>query len=502
MSCLEVSYSNYAPSSDYTQHRTEPRTKISIFSLLNPTPVHAFDRNSDISSVVSPIPRPSASSRRDCSLLEVSGYEPQGCTRRITKSYRKSPYPAQHERARQNRRASARLTESDNAMSNKRKRKPSKGIRISLDGHLDNADLEKEARRCRVEWLQDQANRVEAPRPVQHSQSEIKVLALWLADVLSDTFLDEQIGSGRMLVLQELRTELKALLSSCINPPTSILFLALFYMRKLFLDRFIRGHSDLHRVRVVFRGFCLALMFAFKWLDDYTHSVGSNVSKTNVEFWRRKRANPKKYRTCWADFMTMSVGEVKNAELFALKVLDWNISVSTSDWFFWLEDLRTHTIAHSAKSGYTIIAGLISAAQLELRRKSPDAPFISPARQNASTSSLESLRRLESALLVGVPVISYMEETPVMNTRSAELHSFEDEVVQRTMNIAGCTSLQSYPWTTSQFANLEGCSPLSQSSDCRTTDYNSYMENDSSLNLTPIFLDPWRVYDFKSAIYL
>ncbi|KAJ3788833.1 hypothetical protein GGU10DRAFT_345123 [Lentinula aff. detonsa] len=300
-------------------------------------------------------------------------------------------------------------------------------------------------------------------------------------------------------------------MNSCINPPNSMLFLALFYMRKLFSNRLnVRAFSDLHRAQVVFRAFCLSLMFAFKWLDDYTHSVGSSIPDANEEFWRVKRADPKKYRTCWADFMAMSVTEIQTAELCALKMLDWNISVSAPDWYFWLEDLRLHTHAQSTKSGYTTVAMLISAAQLELRRNSPDAPFMS-LRQQAFTSSPENLRRLERALLVGISVVpctilprNPLEECSIIHT--AELRPFEDEIVHRppptkSVGYAPGYHLATYQW------NLEGCSPRSQNTDFRAKDDNPFAvitQNPlpSHSTLTPIFLNPWHVYDFKSSVYL
>ncbi|KAJ3990278.1 hypothetical protein F5890DRAFT_450914 [Lentinula detonsa] len=517
MSCLELSYPTCIPLSDYPQPQTESRTKISIISLLNPEPVHPLSTGVDIPSVTSHIPGASVHACRDCSILELSGYERnghKGHSRRVSKSYRKSksPYPVQHERARQSRRTSVRFAGNIDNIADKPKRKSSKGVRISLDAHLDNADLEENARRCRAEWLKNQPKRVEVPRPVHHTQPEIKVLALWLADVLCDTFLDEQAGSsGKQLVLQEIAAELRSLMNSCINPPNSMLFLALFYMRKLFSNRLnLRAFSDLHRAQVVFRAFCLSLMFAFKWLDDYTHSVGSCIPDANEEFWRVKRADPKKYRTCWADFMAMSVTEIQTAELCALKMLDWNISVSAPDWYFWLEDLRLHTHAQSTKSGYTTVAMLISAAQLELRRNSPDAPFMS-LRQHAFTSSPENLRRLERALLVGISVVpctilprNPLEECSIIHT--AELRPFEDEIVHRppptkSVGYAPGNHLATYQW------NLEGCSPRSQNTDFRAKDDNPFAvitQNPlpSHSTLTPIFLNPWHVYDFKSSVYL
>ncbi|KAJ3916468.1 hypothetical protein F5877DRAFT_80869 [Lentinula edodes] len=508
MSCLEISYSSIPLSGYHSQHHIEPRTKISIFSLLNPEPIQTFPEV-DTPSAVSQTPPSPVTSYRDCRVLDLSGYERKDHTRRISKSYRKSPYPTQHERARQSRRTSARLAGTTTIIAGKRLGESSKGVWISLDTHLNNAELEREARRCRAEWRKDQAKRVEAPRPAHHSQPEIKALALWLADVLCDTFLDEQTESGTC-VLKELGAEIKSLLSSCINPSTSTLFLALFYMRKLFSDHLhLRGYSALHRAQVLFRAFCLALMLAFKWLDDYTHCVRTNVAETDEEFWRQKRANPKKYRTCWADFMSMSVSEVKSTELCALTLLDWNISVSTSDWFFWLEDLRIHTIAPSGRSICTIVAALIYTAQLELQRKSPEAPFLNPSRQSSPTRSLEPLRRLESALLVGISTVSWtvppdvaLEESPVGIT---------DSELCPTVVVTSAP-VQLNPWQTYQLSALEDClppSPLSQNPYYCPADFNSILPSAQNSMLpshnstsTPIFLDPWRVYDFKSSVYL
>ncbi|KAJ3934238.1 MAG: hypothetical protein NXY57DRAFT_710851 [Lentinula lateritia] len=507
MSCLEIAYSSISLSGYHSQHHIEPRTKISIFSLLNPEPIQIFPEV-DIPSTVSQTPSP-VPSYRDCRVLDLSGYERKDHARRISKSYRKSPYPTQHQRARRSRRTSACLDRGTNIIAGKRLGESSKGVWITLDTHLSNPDLEREARQCRAEWRKDQANRVEAPRPAHHSQPEIKALALWLADVLCDTFLDEQTESGTRL-LKELGAEIKSLLSSCINPSTSTLFLALFYMRKLFSDHLhLRGYSALHCAQVLFRAFCLALMLAFKWLDDYTHSVRSNVAETDEEFWKQKRANPKKYRTCWADFMSMSVSEVKSTEVCALTLLDWNISVSTSDWFFWLEDLRIHTIAPSGRSICPIVAALIYTAQLEVQSKSPDAPFLNPSPQISPTRSLEPLRRLESALLVGISTGSWtvppdvaLEESPVGITHS-----------ETCPTVAVNSALvQIYPWQTYHSSALENCFPpsqLSQNPYCCPTDLNYILPSAQNSMLpsynstsTPIFLDPWRVYDFKSSVYL
>lgn len=207
--------------------------------------------------------------------------------------------------------------------------------------------------------------------------------------------------------------------------------------------------------------------------------------------------------------MSMSVSEVKSTELCALTLLDWNISVSTSDWFFWLEDLRIHTIAPSGRSICTIVAALIYTAQLELQRKSPEAPFLNPSRQSSPTRSLEPLRRLESALLVGISTVSWtvppdvaLEESPVGIT---------DSELCPTVVVTSAP-VQLNPWQTYQLSALEDClppSPLSQNPYYCPADFNSILPSAQNSMLpshnstsTPIFLDPWRVYDFKSSVYL
>lgn len=525
-------------------------SKASISSLLNPAPYQTFTTTS--TDVISQIACDTLSRR------ERGGH----VTRGIRKSYKKSPYP--HESA------PARRSFIDG-----KSYRPSKRVRVSLDAYLNKADLEKEAWRSRAEWLQDEANRVEAPRPPCHSPLEVRVLAQWLANYLYDALLDERPGeffvllrvvaitwishsfpeSGKAILLKELRAEIRSLLSSCINPPSSMLFLALLYLRKLFpyhLD--LQRYCDLDCAKVVFRALCVALMFAFKWLDDFTHGIASTISDSDEEFWRRKRANPRKYRTCWSvlscrflrislkfvsrsDFMSMSVAQVKDTERYALSVLDWNISVSSSDWYFWLENLHAHSLSHCKNSGYVTVAKLIGAAQYELGRKSSAespaaAPFMSPSWGRASPSLLVPLRSLERALLVGIPVdlvsvhpdIS-LDETSEWTSPTAELCCSEDEIVYRPAKVIGCAPGPSYPFKTESdsdhsFVSTQALSipadfPWTRQDMRALHDFVTRGNQPSSVcaavehgdddpSITPIFLkSSWRVYDFQrgSSVY-
>ncbi|KAE9406022.1 hypothetical protein BT96DRAFT_1015261 [Gymnopus androsaceus JB14] len=476
-------------------------SKASISSLLNPAPYQTFTTTS--TDVISQIACDTLSRR------ERGGH----VTRGIRKSYKKSPYP--HESA------PARRSFIDG-----KSYRPSKRVRVSLDAYLNKADLEKEAWRSRAEWLQDEANRVEAPRPPCHSPLEVQSAGAMRPE------------SGKAILLKELRAEIRSLLSSCINPPSSMLFLALLYLRKLFpyhLD--LQRYCDLDCAKVVFRALCVALMFAFKWLDDFTHGIASTISDSDEEFWRRKRANPRKYRTCWSDFMSMSVAQVKDTERYALSVLDWNISVSSSDWYFWLENLHAHSLSHCKNSGYVTVAKLIGAAQYELGRKSSAespaaAPFMSPSWGRASPSLLVPLRSLERALLVGIPVdlvsvhpdIS-LDETSEWTSPTAELCCSEDEIVYRPAKVIGCAPGPSYPFKTESdsdhsFVSTQALSipadfPWTRQDMRALHDFVTRGNQPSSVcaavehgdddpSITPIFLkSSWRVYDFQrgSSVY-
>ncbi|KAJ3776670.1 hypothetical protein FB446DRAFT_276017 [Lentinula raphanica] len=511
MSCLQLAYPTYPPLSNDPQ-LPQSQSKISIYSLLNPEPVQTYSERTNMPSVASRILRPSVQA---CNLIEPSGHEPKGQSRRISKSYRTSPYPGQHERARQTRRTSVRFAGNiDNA---DHQQTLSKGILGSYQGKIY---VKQEAVRPRAQRPVVQAKRVEASKPVRLSPPETNALALWIADVLYDTFSDEQaLGSSRPTIMPVLIEELRSLIQSCINPSTSTLLLSLHYMRKLFPNRFnFRCCPDSYRAQVLFRAFCLALMFAFKWLDDYTQSLGSNIPKTNVEFWRLKRADPKKYRTCWVDFMGMSLAEVKKVEICGLKRLDWNIAVSTSEWYFWLEDLRLHTDVQSERPGYQIVSGLIRGAQLALCRSSPDAPFMSP-RQHESPTSSESQQQLEDSLFAGIPVVPQwsivpnvlLEEPTIVHT--AELRSPEDEVVHRPAKSVGMISAPGSHLATYQRRDLKG---LSYSDESQDPDSKYLPTNQDTFTVivqhplptyqyqttfTPFFLDPRRIYDFQSAVY-
>lgn len=226
----------------------------------------------------------------------------------------------------------------------------------------------------------------------------------------------------------------------------------------------------------------------------------------------------------------MSVDQVKDTERAALAVLDWNISVSTSDWFFWLESLHVHTLLHSNESGYMIVLELISRAQNELRLKSsaessPASPFGSPSWGQPS-ASLARLRPLERALLIGIhidslsvhpvnPLDTTSEWTPPIYT--AELRCSEDEIVHRSTKTIGCAPGQSFAWPPS--TKTENYPIPSQTwtipswtqeemRASRTTLGNqpSYIAlEDHNPALTPIFLrSSWRAYNCKtldSSVY-
>lgn len=165
----------------------ETASKASIFSLLNPAPFQKPLERSDLPASISEF----NDDERTCisTSSEYSRYERRGraTTRGIRKSYRRSPYP--HDSAVFRRSSTAREG---------RPYRLTKRARVSLDAYLNEADLEKEARKCRAEWLKDEANRVEAPRPPSHTQSEVRALARWLADYSYNTLSDERPGKNML----------------------------------------------------------------------------------------------------------------------------------------------------------------------------------------------------------------------------------------------------------------------------------------------------------------
>ncbi|KIK65547.1 hypothetical protein GYMLUDRAFT_39018 [Collybiopsis luxurians FD-317 M1] len=184
-----------------------------------------------------------------------------------------------------------------------------------------------------------------------------------------------------------------------------MLFLSLFYIRKLFPSglRIIHGYPVHDQAKIVFRAFCIALLLAFKWLDDFEPRIGDRPPIVEDDHWREKRKDPTKYRSCWSDFMTMSIAEVQAVEVSALVVLDWNISISTPDWYFWLDELHDYTVVEPESTSYATVAQLIVAAQEELDQTCPDASFMSSLSLEGSRArSPEPLSRLARALLVGI----------------------------------------------------------------------------------------------------
>ncbi|KAF9076468.1 hypothetical protein BDP27DRAFT_1414342 [Rhodocollybia butyracea] len=524
MSCFEVSYA----SASTLLLQTETQSRVAMPNL-NPEPLPTIV-SMPLTVSMSQIARGSARRPSHKIANGSDGFERKGSARGVAKSYRKSPYPYEREHARTKRRPSVRLIRDidiQELTENKAyKPFPSKHARISLDALLNEADLEKQARKCRAEWLKEQASRVETPRPRQHSPEEIRTLGQWLADVLTDTLLYDRdlTEPGRTHLLGELRAELRSLLDSCINPPKSMVFLALYYMRRLFpfpLD--LRGCSDLDRAKVIFRAFCIALLLAFKWLDDYSHSIESNIPKSNKEFWKLKRENPKKYRTCWADFLFMTVTEVKNVELAALDTLNWNISVSTSEWFFWLEDLRNHTMSRSHSQVYVNVARLIFTTQEELRWNFPNASS-TPSRASALSCSLGTLRRLECAILVGIPIIPWTVSYPESPQKkwvspTADLRCYEDEIVSQPKQNIGFAPGSSSIWTGSVNETYRtplrlspredhiGAMPhdLTYSTTGATQPLSTLDQHSSpyySAPLTPVFHDPWPTYNLTVPAHL
>lgn len=187
---------------------TETASKASIFSLLNPAPLQDFVQRSTMPALISEITDDEQISISTSSTR--SRYERRGrtTTRGIRKSYRRSPYP--HDSAVFRRSSTGREG---------RPYRLTKHARVSLDAYLNEADLDKEARKCRAEWLKDEANRVETPRPPSHSQSEVRALARWLADYSYNTLSDERPG--------------KNCFCCCYHRRISLTFLPRFWQRDL-----------------------------------------------------------------------------------------------------------------------------------------------------------------------------------------------------------------------------------------------------------------------------
>ncbi|KAF5393550.1 hypothetical protein D9757_000270 [Collybiopsis confluens] len=270
------------------------------------------------------------------------------------------------------------------------------------------------------------------------------------------------------------------------------IFLALLYIRKLFpsgLHTMIHRYPIDNQAKLIFRAFCLALFLAFKWLDDFRLHIGGRSPVAE----QQKSESPKKYRSCWADFLSMSVAEVRIAEISALNVLNWNISVSAPEWHFWLDELHDYTVLRPDSASFTTAVDLITTAQEELGRTCPEAPFMSsPPRENSSRSSLEPLIR---ALLVGIAPPVLQSSSPVEGSPELEvgLHCPQPILAGGLTGVIGYVAGPS-PRTVTQsdYEHLENPDLSLEHLLCEDIRSQDWQPFDDPQLSTPVFVNPWR----------